>query len=85
MIPRNGPNSMNNYGVVLDDFGFSNMLQQMIQIIIQPLSMKLWKGIGEDQLDEHHGFTVEYGMDKDKKLDMHVDDSEITVNYCLGT
>lgn len=47
--------------------------------------MKLWKGMGEDSLDQHHGFTVEYAMDKDKKLDMHVDDSEITVNYCLGT
>ena len=50
-----------------------------------PVAKHLWKDIGQDSLDHHHGFTVEYGDQKDKQLDMHVDDSEITLNYCLGT
>lgn len=29
-------------------------------------------------------FVVEYGTDKDKKLDWHVDESEVTLNVCLG-
>lgn len=29
-------------------------------------------------------FVVEYGADKDKKLDWHVDDSDVTLNVCLG-
>ncbi|CAF1031831.1 unnamed protein product [Adineta steineri] len=36
-------------------------------------------------LDSHHGFVVEYAMDKDRKLDFHVDDSAVTLNLCLGT
>ena len=36
-------------------------------------------------MDHHHGFTVEYGPNKDKNLKLHVDDSEITLNHCIGT
>lgn len=38
----------------------------------------------KDTLDTHHGFAVEYALDKDRKLDFHVDDSEVTLNVCLG-
>ena len=31
------------------------------------------------------GFLVEYELGKDSKLDVHVDDSEVTVNTCLGS
>jgi hypothetical protein len=30
------------------------------------------------------GFIVDYEIGKDKKLDFHVDDSEVTINVCLG-
>jgi len=33
----------------------------------------------------HHGFIVEYAPRKDRALGFHVDDSEITLNLCLGT
>eukprot|EP01027_Heterolobosea_sp_BB2_P014306 GEZU01020565.1.p1 GENE.GEZU01020565.1~~GEZU01020565.1.p1 ORF type:complete len:157 (+),score=42.37 GEZU01020565.1:514-984(+) len=35
-------------------------------------------------IDDHHSFVVEYGMDKDLGLDFHTDDSELTINLCLG-
>lgn len=57
----------------------------MIDKVISPISQKLWNGIGEDCLNHHHTFSVEYSKDKDKRLEKHVDDAEITVNYCLGT
>ena len=53
--------------------------------VVSPISKKLWWGMGEDSLDHHHGMTVEYGTDKDKNLALHRDNSEITINYCLGT
>ena len=43
----------------------------------------MWSGIGEDSLDHNIPFTVDYSENKDQKLSPHVDDSEITVNYCL--
>ncbi|KAF2557226.1 hypothetical protein F2Q68_00013977 [Brassica cretica] len=35
-------------------------------------------------LDSHHGFIVEYGKDRDTDLGFHVDDSEVSLNVCLG-
>jgi hypothetical protein len=32
------PNTMNKYGVVLDDFGFQTMLNKFIEDFISPLS-----------------------------------------------
>lgn len=32
------PNTMNRYGAVLDDFGFENMLDNMMDSYIRPLS-----------------------------------------------
>ena len=75
---------MNNYGVILDDFGFYEMIQEFIQNVVKPLARCLWSGIGEDGLDSHHAFTVEYGDGKDRKLDKHYDDAEVTINYCMG-
>ncbi|PWA29238.1 2-oxoglutarate (2OG) and Fe(II)-dependent oxygenase superfamily protein [Artemisia annua] len=40
--------------------------------------------VGGFALDSHHGFVVEYGMDRDVELGFHVDDSEVTLNVCLG-
>ena len=53
--------------------------------MISPVAKQLWQGIGEDSLDHHHAFTVEYSKDKDKRLELHRDDAEVTLNYCLGT
>lgn len=86
------PNSMNNYGVVLDHIpGFSVVLQQFVQQFIEPLSRRLFPRLHParssatiSSMDSHHGFVVEYGADKDKKLDWHVDDSDVTLNVCLG-
>lgn len=84
-IPAQAPNTMNNYGVILDDIGFKHLIEQINEKVISPISKQLWWDMGQDSLDHHHAFTVEYAANKDKKLDLHRDDSEVTVNYCLGT
>ena len=78
------PNSMNNYGAILDDFGFNSFLNRLMTEYISPLSTLLFKDTGGDSLDEHHGFVVEYKMGKDVSLDFHSDDSDVTFNVCLG-
>ncbi|KAH9763712.1 2-oxoglutarate and iron-dependent oxygenase domain-containing protein CP2 [Citrus sinensis] len=74
------PNTMNKYGAVLDDFGLETMLDKLMETYIRPLS----KEVGGSTLDSHHGFVVEYGKDRDVDLGFHVDDSEVTLNVCLG-
>lgn len=38
----------------------------------------------DTSLDHHHAFVVSYQIGKDEKLDFHVDDSDLTLNICLG-
>lgn len=78
------PNTMNRYGVVLDDFGLETMLARMMDDFVRPIARVFYPEVGGSTLDSHHGFVVEYGMDRDVELGFHVDDSEVTLNVCLG-
>ncbi len=83
-LHKNVPNTMNNYGAVLDDFGFQPMLQEFMVRYISPLARSLYPDVGGATLNDHHGFLVDYEMGKDESLDFHVDASEVTLNVCLG-
>ncbi|XP_065881519.1 2-oxoglutarate and iron-dependent oxygenase domain-containing protein CP2-like [Euphorbia lathyris] len=78
------PNTMNKYGVVLDDFGLERMLNKLMDEYIRPMSKVFFAEVGGLTLDSHHGFVVEYGADRDIDLGFHVDDSEVTLNVCLS-
>jgi hypothetical protein len=79
------PNSMNRYGAILNDFGFEPVLQDFMQTHLSVLTKHLFPSEIGASLDSHHSFCVEYEMGKDEKLNFHVDDSEVTLNACLGT
>ncbi|KMS98884.1 hypothetical protein BVRB_3g067780 [Beta vulgaris subsp. vulgaris] len=79
------PNTMNKFGAVLDDFGLDNMLDKLMEDFIRPISKIFFPEVGGTTLDSHHGFVVQYGLDKDVDLGFHVDDAEVTLNVCLGT
>ncbi|KAK2385622.1 2-oxoglutarate (2OG) and Fe(II)-dependent oxygenase superfamily protein [Trifolium repens] len=78
------PNTMNQYGAVLDDFGLQTMLNKLMEDFISPLSKVFYAELGGSTLDSHHGFMVEFGMHRDVEMEFHVDDSEVTLNVCLG-
>ncbi|XWS16666.1 hypothetical protein CRYUN_Cryun34aG0110600 [Craigia yunnanensis] len=78
------PNTMNKFGAVLDDFGLETMLDKLMEDFIRPISKVFFSDMGGSTLDYHHGFVVEYGIDRDIELGFHVDDSEVTLNVCLG-
>ncbi|ESQ34491.1 hypothetical protein EUTSA_v10007812mg [Eutrema salsugineum] len=78
------PNTLNKFGVVLDDFGFESMLQKLVDDFISPIAKVLFPEVCGTSLDSHHGFIVEYGKDRDVDLGFHVDDAEVTLNVCLG-
>ncbi|XP_058764617.1 2-oxoglutarate and iron-dependent oxygenase domain-containing protein CP2-like [Vicia villosa] len=79
------PNTMNQYGAVLDDFGLESMLDKLMNDFIRPIARVFFSEIGGSTLDSHHGFAVEYGANRDVELGFHVDDAEVTLNICLGT
>ncbi|MFS8018030.1 putative oxoglutarate/iron-dependent dioxygenase [Helianthus anomalus] len=78
------PNTMNKFGAVLDDFGMDAMLEKLMEDFIRHISKIFFADVGGFALDSHHGFVVEYGFNRDVELGFHVDDSEVTLNVCLG-
>ncbi|EPS63335.1 hypothetical protein M569_11448, partial [Genlisea aurea] len=78
------PNTLNKYGSVLDDFGLETMLDKVVEDYIRPISKIFFPDVAGATLDAHHGFALEYGSERDVDLGFHVDDSEVTLNVCLG-
>ena len=82
-LPARRPNSMNNYGIVVNEIGMEPALDQLCHILLQPLAHYLFPGVGS-HFDRHHTFVVRYKVGEDLGLDMHTDDSDVTFNVCLG-
>lgn len=81
-LPARRPNSMNNYGIILDEIGLEPLVNSL-QELLQPLGHLFFPGPGSSW-DGHHCFTVRYREGEDLGLDMHTDDSDVTFNVCLG-
>jgi hypothetical protein len=80
-LDKSRPNSMNNYGLILDDIGLESLMHQLVAQVVQPLAAILLADVpGARSLDHHHAFIVDYAQGRDVSLDMHTDDSEITLN-----
>eukprot|EP00911_Craspedida_sp_UC1_P000947 UC1_evm10s708 len=83
-LPKTRPNSMNAYGLVLNDVGFERFCDHLLAKVVQPLARLILPDASAGHaLDHHHTFVVSYERGKDKALDMHVDDSEVTLNVNL--
>lgn len=78
------PNSMNNHGVVLAELGLEGAMDELLYTWIAPLAGRLFPEHAGASLDHQHAFVVDYAEGGDKALDFHVDDSEVTLNACLG-
>mmetsp|Transcript_21622 Transcript_21622/g.51091 ORF Transcript_21622/g.51091 Transcript_21622/m.51091 type:complete len:416 (+) Transcript_21622:112-1359(+) len=82
-IPIKRPNSMNNYGVVVNEIGLRPLISAFQHDYLWPLSRILFPKQAS-QFDDHHSFIVRYQAGEDLGLDMHTDDSDVTFNVCLG-
>lgn len=94
-LPRRRPNTMNNYGLIVNEIGMHRIMSEICSRVIRPLAQQLFPneafchmGAG---LDHHHSFVVQYRAKNlahlgggDEGLDMHQDSSEVTLNICLG-
>eukprot|EP00438_Fugacium_kawagutii_P023546 Skav200901 [mRNA] locus=scaffold1581:222139:223539:+ [translate_table: standard] len=77
------PNGMNRYGIVLNQLGLEPLITVLQQEYLMPLMTSLYPTESEG-CEDHHCFIVRYRHDEDVGLDMHEDDSDVTLNACLG-
>ena len=73
------PNSMNNYGAILDEFGFNPVLKEFTKFVTPLFTLLYGEEMGD--VDSHHGFVVEYELGKDVNLGFHVDDAQVSSTY----
>lgn len=84
------PNTMNTNGLLLYELGaYPRLLDPLVARFVAPVAAALFGGDaatspGAASLDHHRSFTVTYEVGKEVDLAYHHDDSEITLNVCLG-
>ncbi|KYQ99938.1 putative prolyl 4-hydroxylase alpha subunit [Tieghemostelium lacteum] len=83
-LPTARVNSMNNYGLVLDEIGFTSFFQELREGYLSLFTALLYPNHYGDRLDSHHAFIVQYAMEKEVDLGFHYDESNVTLNLCLG-
>lgn len=84
-MPKARPNSMNKEGVLLEECGYyEGLLDPLLNKYLKPIAARLYPDYGGGTLDHHRSFTVKYHADGDVELAYHYDDSEVTLNVCLG-
>ena len=83
-LPVRRPNSMNNYGLIVNEIGMRTPSQSCSKRYCGP-----WRdscGLSSRHASTHTiHFIVRYKSDEDPGLDMHTDDSDVTFNACLNS
>ena len=69
-LPVRRPNSMNMYGLIVNEIGMREAITELQQEILWPVARLLWP-LQSTQFDAHHSFIVRYKSDEDPGLDMH--------------
>lgn len=60
-LPRRRPNTMNNYGLILNDIGMYGLMSALMEEYLTPLVQLLfWEEPVAYGLDHHHSFIVQY-------------------------
>ncbi|MEM7515918.1 MAG: hypothetical protein AAF368_03200, partial [Planctomycetota bacterium] len=77
------PNSMHQAGHVLGDEPFTALFAEMLAHWVQPLATAFLPEFGRN-LQSVYGYLVHYERGQDEFLGWHVDDSDVTLNLCLG-
>ncbi|XP_030647026.1 2-oxoglutarate and iron-dependent oxygenase domain-containing protein 2 [Chanos chanos] len=83
--PKGRPNTMNNYGILLNELGFDeDFITPLREKYLHPVTSILYPDCGGQCLDSHKAFVVKYAMKEDLDLCYHYDNAEVTLNVSLG-
>lgn len=77
------PSSMHDHGVMTSSIGMDALVDKLRGRLADLIAAHFPLQGGPD-IDHHHSYLVEYGHELDEDLGFHVDDSEVTLNLCLG-
>nr|XP_032802846.1 2-oxoglutarate and iron-dependent oxygenase domain-containing protein 2 isoform X2 [Petromyzon marinus] len=84
-MPKGQPNSMNTYGVNLDELGCDEeLISPLREDYLRPITALLYPDKGGSSLDSHKAFIVKYTSEMEPGLSLHFDNAEVTLNVCLG-
>ncbi|KAG7171856.1 2-oxoglutarate and iron-dependent oxygenase domain-containing protein 2-like [Homarus americanus] len=75
-LPKGRPNTMNQYGISLEELGFDRFISSLRSTYLTPLTTLLFPDWGGDSLDSHKSFIVTYKEGKDVDLTYHFDNAE---------
>uniref|UniRef100_A0A8B9ZGD4 2-oxoglutarate and iron dependent oxygenase domain containing 2 n=1 Tax=Anas platyrhynchos TaxID=8839 RepID=A0A8B9ZGD4_ANAPL len=65
-MPKGRPNSMNNYGVLLNEIGMDeNFIMPLREKYLRPITALLYPDLGGACLDSHKAFVVKYALHED--------------------
>lgn len=80
------PSSMHDHGVALESLGMAGWVDDLLDRAtgLGQLLAERFAEVGGDSIDGHYSYLVDYGKSGDEDLGFHVDDSEVTLNLCLG-
>ena len=79
-LPRRRPNTMNNYGLILNDIGMYGLMQALMLEHLAPLVRVLyWQEPVAYGLDHHHSFIVQYQRGIELNTDLVENGKEGTV------
>ena len=83
---RELPNSMHAHGAGLEELGMASVVDDLLTHApgLRGLLGERFSEVGGGSIDGHHSYLVDYGREGDEDLGFHVDDSEVTLNLCLG-
>ncbi|KAH8044113.1 procollagen-lysine 5-dioxygenase [Aureococcus anophagefferens] len=70
-LPSRNPNSMNQYGLILNDVGMRGTFSAFLKYVLLPVGARLF---GDD---------ATYAKGRDTHLDMHIDECDVTFNFGL--
>jgi len=76
------PNTMNRYGALLANIGLEGLAADLLDECVAPLARRFYPDVG--RMHGTHAFLVDYSMDTQRSLAPHADDSDVTLNVCLG-
>jgi hypothetical protein len=79
----NQPNSMQEYGLVLNDAALAAKIARFVNEQLKETIRSLFPNLPHYRFSEHHAFLTSYGEDANRDLSLHVDASHLTLNICL--
>jgi hypothetical protein len=77
------PNSMQDYGIVLEDENLSKWAGELVHKELKRTVTDLFSCLPHHEFSDHHAFLTVYGNEGNKDLSLHVDASHLTLNICL--